>query len=223
MKVKIGPYLTWYGAYQIADILFFWIKRHGIMNDDDARYERWDYKAKEKFSDWLSETWVHKFCNWIHDKRKRTVKVKLDNYDTWSMDHTLSIIIHPMLIQLKATKHGSPFVDDEDVPEHLRSTSAPPLTEEDKIYGGVDSLHEARWDWILDELIWTFNQEANEDPDAPDSPGAYTRRIMDAIPFDDSPENVEAWKVYHEENAKFDKRKANGFILFGKYYRALWD
>jgi hypothetical protein len=41
------------------------------------------------------------------------------------MDHTLSHIVLPMLKQLKKDKHGSPLVDDEDVPEELRSTSAP--------------------------------------------------------------------------------------------------
>ncbi len=42
------------------------------------------------------------------------------------MDYTLSHIVVPMLKQLKETKHGAPFVDDEDVPEELKSTSAPP-------------------------------------------------------------------------------------------------
>ena len=52
---------------------------------------------------------------WLHEKKKRTVYVKIDKYDTWSMDHTLSLIIVPMLKQLKATQHGSPNVDDEDL------------------------------------------------------------------------------------------------------------
>jgi hypothetical protein len=224
MKIHIGPYRNWVGPYQIADKIFFWIDRRGLFADDDPRHERWDYKAHDKFGDWLSEVnWLTNFCNWIESKKKRKVKIRIDNYDTWSMDHTLSLIIHPMLVQMKATKHGSPFVDDEDVPEHLRSTAAPPLTEEEKNYGGTDSLHEARWDWILDEMIWAFYQEANEDPDAPESPSAYTRKIMDGVPFDESPENRVSWEKFHEENAKFDKRKANAFKLFGRYYRALWD
>jgi acetylornithine/succinyldiaminopimelate/putrescine aminotransferase len=35
-----------------------------------------------------------------------------------------------MLKQLQETKHGAPLVDDEDVPEHLRSTTAPPRENE---------------------------------------------------------------------------------------------
>lgn len=224
MKIHIGPYKNWTGPYQIADKIFFWIDRRGLFADDDPRHERWDHKAHDKFGDWLAELdWLCNLCNWVESKKKRKVKIRIDNYDTWSMDHTLSLIIHPMLVQMKATKHGSPFVDDEDVPEHLRSTAAPPLTEEEKNYGGTDSLHEARWDWILDEMIWAFYQEANEDPDAPESPTTYSRKISDGIPFDDSPENVMSWEKFHEENAKFDKRKLNAFKLFGRYYRALWD
>ena len=224
MKVHIGPYNNWIGPYQIADKVFFWIDRRGIFADDDPRHERWDYKAHDKFGDWLNDVkWLVNLCQWIESKKKRKVEIRLDNYDTWSMDHTLSLIIHPMLVQLKATKHGSPFVDDEDVPEHLRSAAAPPLTEEEKNYGGTDGLHEARWDWILDEMIWAFYQEVNDDPDAPESPSAYSRKIADGIPFDDSPENRISWDEYFAENKKFNDRKANAFKLFGRYYRALWD
>lgn len=223
MKVHIGPYTNWIGPYQIADKIFFWVKNRFIP-DDDPRSQRWDYKAHDKFGDWLADIdWLTSFCNWVDSKKKRKVKIHLDHYDTWSMDHTLSLIIHPMLIQMKETKHGSPFVDDEDVPEHLRSTAAPPLTEEEKNYGGVDSLHEARWNWILDEMIWAFYNEANDDPDAPESPTRYTRKIMGDMEFDDSPENHQSWEKYLEENRKYEERKQKAFLLFGKYYRCLWD
>jgi len=47
------------------------------------------------------------------DDTKRVETILLDPYDTWNMDHTLALIIVPMLKQLKATKHGAPCVDDE--------------------------------------------------------------------------------------------------------------
>ena len=115
MKVKIGPYLNWYGPYQIADIVFFWTKAHDEV-------DRWDYRLKEKFGNWLSNTKVLDACNWIHEKRKRTEIVKIHSYDTWSMDHTLSLIIHPMLVQLKNTNHGTPYTDDDDVPDLVKNT-----------------------------------------------------------------------------------------------------
>lgn len=224
MKVNIGPYLTWYGPYQITDMIFFWIKTKGIyLKDDDPLNERWDYVAKEKFGDWLADTWVANFCNWIQEKRKRTEKVEIHHYDVWSMDHTLALIIHPMLVKLKEQKHGAPFTEDKDVPDHLRSTSAPPLTEDEKNCGSTDKLFFDRWEYILDEMIWAFYQVAKDDPDAPEQPKAYTRKLLDSDNFDDSSDNVEAWKKYQVENVKFEKRKENGYLLFGKYYRGLWD
>ena len=57
------------------------------------------------------------------DDSERKIDVQLDKFDTWNMDDTLAHIILPMLKQLKETKHGSHIVDDEDVPEELRTTS----------------------------------------------------------------------------------------------------
>jgi len=58
--------------------------------------------------------------------RPQITHVKIDRWDTWSMDHTLAHIIITMLKQLKETKHGAPCTDDEDVPEYLRSHMAQP-------------------------------------------------------------------------------------------------
>ena len=79
----------------------------------------------------------------------------IDRWDTWSMDHSLAPIILPMLVQLNNTKHGSPFTDDEDVPESIRSTNAAPKENEHE----VDEFHHARWEWVLDEMIWAFEQK----------------------------------------------------------------
>jgi len=62
------------------------------------------------------------------DKQKKSIRI--DPWDTWNMAHTLADIIHPMLKQLHKTNHGAPYTDDEDVPEHLRSTNAKPKKNE---------------------------------------------------------------------------------------------
>jgi hypothetical protein len=92
-------------------------------------------------------------------ERARKINIRIDKYDTWSMDSTLALIIHPMLVQLKQTKHGSPWIDDEDVPEELRSTSAPPKENE----WDTDDNHHARWDWVLDEMIWAFETHLDDE------------------------------------------------------------
>ena len=57
-------------------------------------------------------------------RKNRKIKVLIDKYDTWGMDYTLAYIIHPLLVQLKESMLVSPFIDDEDVLEILRSTNS---------------------------------------------------------------------------------------------------
>ena len=132
--------------------------------------------------------------NYTDDGEDQVVEVQIDPWDTWSMDYTLAPIILPMLKQLKATKHGSPEVDDNDVPEELRSTSAPP---KEKDWDIDDNWHK-RWDWAIDEMIYAFDCKANKDD-------VFMR-------FGD-----------RAEQEKEQDRISNGFRLFGKYYENLWD
>lgn len=121
-------------------------------------------------------------------------EIIIHSWDTWSMDYTLAKIVLPMLKQLKETKHGSPDVGDEDVPEELRSTSAPP---KEKDWDIDDNWHK-RWDWAMDEMIYAFDCKVNRDE-------VYMR-------FED-----------RKEMEKEQERISNGFRLFGKYYESLWD
>ncbi len=89
--------------------------------------------------------------------KERKISVKIDPWDTWSMDVTLAHIILPMLKQLKETKQGAPYVDDEDVPEHLRKSAAPPSENE----WDTDDNHFKRWDYVLDEMIFAFESKQN--------------------------------------------------------------
>jgi hypothetical protein len=166
MKVKIGPFKNYFGPYQLADLLCFWAKKKtdefGFKSSADWVHSFGDwlagYKDDGEGNDIGKESNLSKFFNWVYSKRTRTVKVELDKFDTWNMDGTLAIIILPMLKQLKDTKHGSPYVDDQDVPEHLRSTAAPKLTEEEKNNGHTDALFHDRWEWVMEEMIWAFQQ-----------------------------------------------------------------
>ena len=120
-------------------------------------------------------------------------QITIHDWDTWSMDHTLSYIIVPMPIQLKDTKHGAPNVDDDDVPEELRMPDGWKETRYN-IDGETDEQFFNRWDWVLDEMIWAFT---------------YKRDNFDSL-LDKNREAAQA-------------RMSNGFRLFGKYYENLWD
>jgi len=198
MKVYIGGYPNWLGPYQLAELT----TKLGV--DKDRAY---------KWGEWLSETWVGDVLQWMHTKKNRTVIVKIDRYDTWSMDHTLSLIILPMLKQLHATKHGSPCVDDEDVPEHLKSTSAPPKENE----WDTDDNHFKRWDWVMDEMIWAFEQMVDENS----TEKFYDHSAVDKK--DGLEEQINKIKIDYEGIQVHEARMKKAFMLFGKYYRGLWD
>ena len=164
MKIFIGNYINWWGPYQIVGLL----QKVGLSKN-------WC----DKLGKWTNDTPICTFCNWIENKRKRKIQVRIDDYDTWSMDSTLAYIILPMLKQFKDTKYGSPDIDWHDIPEELRSTSAP-KKENDWV---VDEYWHERWDWVLDEMIWAFSQ-VNEDWQ-----DQYHKRYVDM-----SGENHPMWK-----------------------------
>lgn len=200
MHIKIGPYLNFFGVYQLVDLL----KYVGVHEP-----------RRDAISEWLGETKLNDFLQWIYTKRKRTMKIKIHKYDTWNMEATLAHIILPMLKQLNATKHGAPFIDDEDVPEHLRSTAAPAKENE----WDVDANHFARWDWIMHEMIWAFEQivyDGEKDFYSGDHDVFFTADEMIKGPKD-------TFKIDHEGLKAWQARKSNAFKLFGKYFEGLWD
>ena len=143
----------------------------------------------------------HWLYDWFGYTPEQKTSIRIDKYDTWNMDNTLAPIILPMLKQLKETKHGAPAVDIEDVPKELRPTN----TEEwQKLYkqgGETDDKFFKRWDWVLDEMIWAFEQKCRDD----------WMSDYDYNKWDSEGANA------HQE------RMTNGFRLFGRYYESLWD
>ena len=207
MKVYIGPYV------------YRWISRvhdrhmHKKYGFDWPDEQLWDYEdfvaqAVEDTLQWIYNHTVNLILDRHTDQK---IKVRIDKYDTWSMDHTLAPIILPMLKQLKETKHGSPWTDDEDVPEELRSTSAPPKKDE----YDIDDNHFKRWDWALDEMIWAFEQKCRDHWEE-DYYGPWIKSEGESLGGHFEWVDDEGRKAHQE-------RITNGFRLFGKYYEALWD
>jgi hypothetical protein len=202
VKVYLSKYrYHWISPYTVLEKVFFW------------REIDYDEPIIDKWSDRLTPICqgIQKVLDFIHPKINY---VKIDRWDTWSMDYTLSHIIVPMLKQLKETKHGSPFVDDEDVPEELKSTSAPPKEND----WDTDENHFKRWDWALNEMIWAFEQNLDDKSE---------EKFFDHAEWDekekDFNKNLHKIKIDQVGLKAHQDRKANGFRLFGKYYQGLWD
>ena len=198
-------------------------KKYGYV--DWPKEQSWFENLIEKLEDLIQTCYTP--INYFLDKRKQKIKVRIDKWDTWSMDHTLAHIIVPMLKQLKETKHGAPWVDDSDVPEELKSTSAPPKENE----YDTDGNYFKRWDWVLDEMIFAF--ESKEDDRWQDQffSGTYDWSTK-AIEFDENGKPTRSLLVKgpndtanidHKGMKEYQKRISNGFRLFGKYYENLWD
>lgn len=214
MKVKIGPYVDWLGPYQIADAVFFWLEKY----PEDGEEERLVYKLHDWLGKFLAgddkqESKFTKFCQWVHNHKKRKEYVKLDDYDHWNANHTLALIILPVLKALKEHQHGSGMVELQDVPETLWPSQ---LAGPSNNYTD-DTIHE-RWKWVLNEMIWAFEQEVDGD----DEDKFYDHTDAND-PNDDLMTQVSKMKIDREGLEAHQERKANGFRLFGKYYQGLWD
>ena len=187
----------------------------------DKKYGYVDWPTEqtrfERNLEWLEDR-VQDFYNvfnWIwFDRRTQKVKVRIDRWDTWSMDHTLAPIILPMLIQLKKEKHGAPNVDPKDVPIPLRPKKQDVLKY--KEIGETDEKFFERWDWVLDEMIWAFEQKCRdhweEDYYGPYIESKDKRELFGRFEWIDD-----------EGRQKHQERMSNGFRLFGTYFENLWD
>jgi hypothetical protein len=232
MKVHIGPYKSdlipvrsWEREYE------YW-RRPGTFYLPEEEYTRYD-KIVFGFFDRLHAL-VRPINRWANS-RKRKIKVHIDYYDVWGADHTLALIIHPVLVKLKQCKQGSPNVDDEDVPDHLKSTSAGPKENE----WDTDEFHHARWNYVLDEMIWAFEQHTDDDCNddqfhhnseqldmtfEPIMEGDLAGKSYSTIKMNHQKDpNKPAYWVDEEGKKAHYERIANGRRLFAKYYQGLWD
>lgn len=228
MKVWIGPHTNWIGPYQIMDMIFFW---HEKYPEDDLE-NRWDYKLHDKLADWLANTWVADFCQWIHSFKKRTVYVKTDYYDHWNVDATLSPIILPLLKDLKKHKMGSGYIDLEDVPEHMRTTTTEDWDAQRcfDFYKEEPEGHDihSRYEWALDEMIWAFEQLCDENNGEDQFWHERGELDFDTYPEDEG-KKVKPLRWKKESKVDWDGLRAHqqriqrGTTLFGKYFQTLWD
>jgi hypothetical protein len=155
----------------------------------------------------------------FRDDGEQEISVKIDKWDTYSMDHTLANIIHPMLIQLRDTTNSAPFIPFEDRPPHL--IGSVPVRER----GDIDEFHEQAWDWVLTEMVHAFESKLVEDWQRQFWSGESDWTVEES--------DTDFARMVHGPNhtlecdvdgmQKYQDRISNGFRLFGKYYENLWD
>lgn len=119
--------------------------------------------------------------------------IKIDSYDTWNVDVTLSKIIAPLLKEFKSKTHSYPHtIDQSDLPSELYREDAP----------------EENWNHVLDIMIWSFEQISN------------SQREDAFVNFD---VNGNILGVDEEAYNLYEDKIRSGTKLFGKYFQSLWD
>jgi hypothetical protein len=238
MKVYISRYRDhWISPYTILEYVFFWTDWSKCHRDNSLASALDENRKWVDHPEWVDH-WAERLMpisdaiQWALDRvHPRVEYVKIDRWDTWSMDSTLASIVLPMLRQLQATKHGSPLVDDEDVPEHLRSTAAPPKEND----YDIDDNHHLRWDWVMNEMIFAFEMKNRDDWQSEFHSGEIDIKWVPVdVDGNEVPKGEHKYyrmehgpadtHVYDVEGAqRVQQRITNGFRLFGKYYEGLWD
>lgn len=164
----------------------------------------------------------------------RKIDVNIEHFDTWSLDHSLALIILPALIQLKATKQG--------VPSAFADVGGANYDNQQSFDFYMESHNDAfdakckEWDEVLDKMIWSFQQLALVDYDQKyhhgepkydfvksdtQYPNPLTGQMEDTFRMVDKNPG-EHW-YDHVGHQLHEERIQEGLELFGKYYRALWD
>ncbi len=194
MKIYISNYRDhWISPYTIVEKIYFW-KEIDICNL--TPFQERLANVVEPFS---------KGLKFVLDKiHPRVEYVKIDRWDTWSMDTTLAQIIHPMLVQLKKEKHG--------VPGHFAHMKNP-RTGKEISWQKAERL----WNQELDKMIFAFGEICKDDYESQ----FYTRGPEgDPLPWEDGHVGG-TWdmKKLKAHNEKIQE----GLESFGRHYRNLWD
>lgn len=215
MKIYINkPRNHWLSPYPIMEKVLFWKKW------TDPNFDLYD-DAKKSYTNWLVVPCrlLQKFLDFVHPKINY---VKIDKWDTSNAYATLAMVILPMLKQFKITTKSTPIIEDiEDVPQEFRQNLS------------------TQWDWVLSELIWTFEQLHPDTRSRCESQYYSGKYDMKWVPtgktiFNQITKKDEAtyemihgsehtFKVDSEGLKAHNERIANGLRLFGKYYRSLWS
>lgn len=167
-------------------------------------------------------------------KSQRHINVTIDKYDTWSADHTLALVILPLLLQFKENHHG--------IPNDFSDSSGDPNCTTQQCFDFYKESHDwafkqgvKRWDEVLDKMIWSFYQLVADDESKyhhgtakwdwvkTDSPykNPKTGKIEDTFRMVDT--NPEEHWFDVNGHLEHEKRIQEGLELFGKYFRNLWD
>lgn len=78
--------------------------------------------------------------------------IRVDNFDAWNADYTMSIVIHNVLKELLRQDSGTGYMHIEDVSEEFLNE----WKGDGKNPGGYSTN---AWKWMIKEIIWATNPD----------------------------------------------------------------
>jgi hypothetical protein len=154
---------------------------------------------------------------------ERKIDIHVDKWDTYNMDHTAALLIYPLLVQLKNSKHGIPSDFAVVGGEDYSSQYSFEFYSETRDWAFDKSCE--KWDETLDRMIWSFYQVAYNDLEA-----QYTHDKPNYKWVKDENTNSTTivqlnQKYWHDHigNELAEKKVQEGLDLFAKHFRTLWD
>lgn len=163
----------------------------------------------------------------------RRINIEIDKFDTWSLDHTLALIILPALIQLKQTKHGVPSEFGDVGGRTYENQYSFDFYSETADWAFEQSTK--KWDEVLDKMIWSFEQLIKDDYDSLYHHGTAKYDFVESDEYT-NPVTGELEKMYqmidknlgkhwydHVGHRLHEEKIQEGLELFGKYFRTFWD
>ena len=123
----------------------------------------------EAFCDWvLKQSWYEKADKiWqkVFNWRRSISYIKIDRWDSWSVDYTIAQVMVPLLKQLRDTTHGYP-------PEFI--------SEMDENGCPVDDSGAEKWKEIINKMIWSMESIVKWG-NGEEIEGYYTQEYQDKV------------------------------------------
>ena len=162
------------------------------------------------------------------------VKVEIERHDTWNMAETLALIVYPMLLKLKAEKHGVPTDFSEVGGEDYHNQKSFDFYAATQDWAFDEKCKE--WDVVLDKMIWSFSQLIDDEWESKYHHGKHETEWVECDKLMKNPLTGKMEKMWqmkdknpgghwydNEGHALHLARIQEGLELFGKYYQNLWD
>ena len=191
MKVYLGKYVYPITTYDIASKIIFWDNNEYRKKLNAILKFGLSYNQNSKKLSILS-----KFLDKYNSYQKRKVFIKIDDYDVYNLDYTLSLIIEPSLKKLLDDEWLSFKADNEDLPKELQISDDEyklisfTYLENDPRLSEIYNRLEQQPKYIINKMIYAFN-------------------ILNSTESD---------KIKEDYKKEIDE----GLRLFGKYFRNLW-